>query len=190
MSKIVTDIEQLNKPCRDVTIEEGEKIATELFKTLVKSRTGVGLAANQIGIDANVCVINVKEPIYLINPRYVETHGEMYFDEACLSFPGKTVKTKRFHTVIIEADNFEAPIGFTSLSGNPTDALETAAVQHEIAHLNGETMWDYEHVQVPVTVKKIGRNERVTISNGSETQELKWKKAESLVESGEWEVIK
>ena len=39
----------------------------------------------------------------------------------------------------------------------------------------------------PVSVEKeAGRNEKVKISNGSETKELKWKKAKPLVESGKW----
>ena len=39
----------------------------------------------------------------------------------------------------------------------------------------------------PVSVKKeTGRNVKVTISNGSETKEVKWKKAKPLIESGEW----
>ena len=39
----------------------------------------------------------------------------------------------------------------------------------------------------PISVEKeTGRNEKVTITNGSETKELKWKKAKPLIESGEW----
>ena len=39
----------------------------------------------------------------------------------------------------------------------------------------------------PISVEKeTGRNEKVTISNGSETKELKWKKAKPLIESGKW----
>ena len=39
----------------------------------------------------------------------------------------------------------------------------------------------------PVRVEqKAGRNEKVTITNGTETRELKWKKAKPLVESGRW----
>ena len=37
-------------------------------------------------------------------------------------------------------------------------------------------------------LEKIGRNERVTITDGKETKELKWKKAQPLVESGDWEM--
>ena len=42
----------------------------------------------------------------------------------------------------------------------------------------------------PVSVKKeTGRNEKVTITNGSETRELKWKKAKPLIENGGWRRI-
>ena len=37
-----------------------------------------------------------------------------------------------------------------------------------------------------VNQRKIGRNEKVIIRKGSETKEIKWKKAQDLVESGEW----
>ena len=42
----------------------------------------------------------------------------------------------------------------------------------------------------PISVKKeTGRNEKVTITNGSETRELKWKKAKPLIENGGWRRI-
>ena len=42
----------------------------------------------------------------------------------------------------------------------------------------------------PVRVaQKVGRNEKVMITNGSETKELKWKKAKILVESGQWRIV-
>jgi preprotein translocase subunit SecA len=37
--------------------------------------------------------------------------------------------------------------------------------------------------------KTYGRNETVTITNGTETKEMKFKKAESLIASGEWKVV-
>jgi preprotein translocase subunit SecA len=44
-----------------------------------------------------------------------------------------------------------------------------------------------ESPNVPVVAtSKIGRNELVTITNGTETKEMKYKKAEALLESGEW----
>ena len=39
----------------------------------------------------------------------------------------------------------------------------------------------------PIIVEKeTGRNEKVTITNGSETKEIKWKKAKPLIDSGQW----
>lgn len=35
----------------------------------------------------------------------------------------------------------------------------------------------------------IGRNDKVTITNGSEVLEMKYKKAEDLIQSGEWRVV-
>ncbi len=36
---------------------------------------------------------------------------------------------------------------------------------------------------------KIGRNDIVKISNGTETKEIKFKKAKSLIDSGDWKII-
>jgi len=37
--------------------------------------------------------------------------------------------------------------------------------------------------------KEYGRNDKVTISNGTETREMKYKKAEPLLQSGEWRLV-
>lgn len=39
-----------------------------------------------------------------------------------------------------------------------------------------------------IAQKKIGRNDMVTVTNGTETKEMKYKKAEALIESGEWKI--
>ena len=36
---------------------------------------------------------------------------------------------------------------------------------------------------------KLGRNEIIKISNGTETKEIKYKKAKPLIETGEWKII-
>ena len=40
------------------------------------------------------------------------------------------------------------------------------------------------------TAQEFGRNELVTISNGTETKEIKFKKAESFLNSGEWNLVR
>ena len=195
----------INKPLREVSVEEGMEIATELFEILNKRKDGIGLAANQVGIDAQVAVVNVREPIILINPKYVEMGDEIPYYEGCLSFKGKAVNTKRYDSVIIKTEQEESQWYFSG-APNPIDGkgswekqeqnkndaelrlLETICIQHEIDHLNGLTIMDRQMVTT-ITNEKIGRNDKVTITNGSETKELKWKKAEPLVQSGEWQKI-
>src|SRR3989304_850299 len=96
--KIIQDISFLKVPCEKATIADGEEIAAKLFRVLSARGDGYGLAANQIGIQRQVCVINVKKPIYLINPRIVESEGLLIYYESCLSFPEKM---NNFHSKLI-----------------------------------------------------------------------------------------
>jgi peptide deformylase len=188
---IITEETKLKILCEEVeTIKEGEDIGAQLLKELTHSKNGIGLAANQIGINKRVCVVNVKEPLVLINPRIVEHSEEQFpFPEGCLSFPNKHIRTLRYISIIVEADNHEGKLSFSAESDNINDAFECACVQHEIDHLDGITMFERAIVSQPYKApEKIGRNERVTITDGKETKELKWKKAQPLVESGNWEM--
>ena len=188
---IITEETKLRLMCEEVkTVEEGEEIGAQLLTELSKSENGIGLAANQIGINKRVCVINVKEPLVLINPRISKQSEEQFmFAEGCLSFPGKHVRTGRYVEVTVEADNHKGKLKFSADSEDINDAFECACVQHEIDHLDGITMFERSVTPQPVRVpEKIGRNERVTITDGKETKELKWKKAQPLVESGDWEM--
>jgi len=188
---IVTEVSKLQTICEEVSsVEEGEEIGAQLLKELTESQNGIGLAANQIGINKRVCVVNVKEPIVLINPKIVETSEETFvFPEGCLSFPNKHIRTTRFVEVTVEADNHEGQLSFSADSEDVNDAFECACVQHEIAHLDGLTMFDREWKQQPIRVeKKIGRNEKVTITDGTETKILKYKKAQPLLES-DWSLV-
>ena len=185
---IIKDINELKKPCTEIKdYEEAEKIAAKLLKELVDSKKGIGLAANQIGINKRVCVVNVKEPLVLINPKIVDKSEETFmFPEGCLSFPNKKIKTNRHVSVSVDCDNFDDTLFFTADSNNLADAMECVCIQHEIDHLDGITMFDrkIKGVTIKREGKKLGRNEKVTISKGSETKVLKYKKAESLLENG------
>ena len=68
----VTDIKQLSRPCRPcISIPDGLGIGNRLLEILSEQKEGVGLAANQVGIDYAVCVIKVRKPIILVNPKIV-----------------------------------------------------------------------------------------------------------------------
>jgi len=138
MKQVILNNDLLSLPCEPVGLEEGIKIAQLLLDSLPDY--GVGIAANQIGIQKNVCVISVEKPIVLINPKIVKAQGSTHFLEGCLSFLGESILTERFTSVTVIADNHEEPLNF-----NEENLLECVCAQHEIDHLNGITMFDRQY---------------------------------------------
>jgi len=135
----VTDKKTLSKTCKPCSSKiEGIRIGNKLLEILVEAGDGVGLAANQVGIDSAVCVIKVKKPIVLINPMITGKFGKSFFQEGCLSFKGDYVLTERWTDIVVKDDNHPNQL-FFSFEKN---ALECVCVQHEIDHLNGITMFD------------------------------------------------
>ena len=187
---IIKDKTKLQEKCSPVSVKEGEEIGVRLLHKLRESKNGIGLAANQIGINKRVCVVNVKEPLVLINPKIVEKSKEQFvFAEGCLSFPNDKIKTIRYESVVVEADNHQGKLSFSANSKDINDAFECVCVQHEIDHLNGITMFDREFKQEPIVKGKnaplkIVRNEKVTITKGSESKVLKYKNIQPLLEDG------
>ena len=209
MKKVVNCIKEHNpiiqKKLKEVSVEEGYKIAEILFSVLNERKDGIGLAANQVGIDARVAVVNIREPLILINPVITKQWDEISYYEGCLSFPKKGVHTKRYKNVIIHTEQEESDWYFsgaeTSAEGKGTweqeskkqdqeqRLLEAVCIQHEIDHLNGVTMMDREYKRKPLKVlKKWGRNEIVGITDGKDYKEVKYKKAKPLIDSGKWEI--
>jgi len=187
---IIKDKTKLEVKCSPVSIKEGEEIGVRLLHELRESENGIGLAANQIGIQKRVCVVNVKEPLVLINPKIVEKSKEKFvFPEGCLSFPDDKIKTLRHESIVVEADNHKGQLSFSANSKEINDAFECVCVQHEIDHLDGITMFEREFKSEPLVrgknaPVKIGRNEKVTITKGTESKVLKYKKAEPMLGDG------
>ena len=156
----------IQKKLRSVSVEEGYDIARKLFQILNKRGDGIGLAANQVGIDASVAVVNVKEPIVLVNPKIIRKEEETRYYEGCLSFPKKGCHTKRYKIVEVEVDNMESNMTFGA-GNTDLDLLESVCVQHEIDHLNGMRILDRA---MELTIKrdkpKIGRNEPCPCGSG------------------------
>ena len=192
----------INKKAKEVSVEEGLVIAEELFQILNKRGDGIGLAANQVGIDAQVAVVNVTEPLVLINPKYIKKEVEIMYGEGCLSYPNQAIRTKRYRDVIIKTAQSESGWYFSGAE-IPADEsrgsweverkkkdsdlrlLESVCVQHEIDHLNGITIHDREIKLEPTkSEKKIGRNNLVTIRKGDAVKVLKYKKVQNLLNQG------
>ena len=208
VNNYVTFDDVLKTPCKKVSVDEGKKIAVELLNKLVKDKNAIGLAANQVGIDASVAVVNVIEPIILINPHIIRMWDEMPYVEGCLSFPGNPRTTKRYKYIeytdsLIEDTRGEGAAVIygptrpkeTTTKGSwehdgkkdmyDRQILESVCIQHEIDHLYGLTILDREQQLQPVKRdKKIGRNELVTIKKGDAVKVLKYKKAFNLLNQG------
>ena len=134
----VTDKTALSKECRPCASKiDGLRVGNRLLEVLARDDSGVGLAANQIGLDTAVCVIKVSKPIILINPRIVGKFGKSFFQEGCLSFPGDYIITERYENIMVKADNYQETLFF-----DKKNILECVCVQHEIDHLDGITMFD------------------------------------------------
>ena len=196
----VNDNHLIKSKLREVSVEEGRAIATELFQILNKRGDGIGLASNQVGIDAQVAVVNVREPIMLINPKVIKKWDEIPYYEGCLSFPGQAIRTQRYRHIIVKSADVDCQYYFSG-AGSPKGAkgswetsakhdqdqriLEAICVQHEIDHLNGVTIHDREKNLEPTKVeKKIGRNQLVTIKKDDAVKVLKYKKAQKFLNQG------
>ena len=196
----VNDNHLIKSKLKEVSVEEGRVIATELFQILNKRGDGIGLASNQVGIDAQVAVVNVREPIILINPKIIDQWEEVPYYEGCLSFPGQAIRTQRYRHIIGKSADVDCQYYFSG-AGSPKGAkgswetsakhdqdqrlLEAICVQHEIDHLMGSTIHDREKNLEPVkSEKKIGRNQLVTIKKGDAVKVLKYKKARNLLNQG------
>jgi peptide deformylase len=180
----------IQKNLKEVSVEEGLEIARELFQILNERKDGIGLAANQVGIDAQVAVLNIREPVVLINPKIVHKNNEINYYEGCLSFPKKGCHTKRYETIEVTTAQEEGTLIFSGIQVDDKDdqelrTLETVCVQHEIDHLNGIRIMDrMVDTTIKRTEKKIGRNSLVTIKRNDVVKVLKYKKAEKFLNDG------
>ena len=187
----INDNPVINKKLREVSVEQGLVIAEELFQILDQRGDGIGLAANQVGVDAQVAVVNVREPLVLINPKIIKKEVEVEYFEGCLSYPGKGVHTKRYETVEVKTEQEEGVWIFSgadlgdSKEEKELKMLEAVCIQHEIDHLNGVTIMDRKiDTTYRRTEKKIGRNQLVTIKKDDAVKVLKYKKAQKFLNEG------
>lgn len=124
----------LTKKCRKVEVfdQRLSDLVDDLFDTLYDSG-GVGLAAPQVGVLKRVVVIDLDDnPFELINPEIIETRGEQYGTEGCLSYPGQYGMVSRPYYVKIKAQDRTGK--WYEYEGTE---LLARAFCHETDHLDG-----------------------------------------------------
>ena len=83
------------------TMDPGE-ISKNMIDLMHKYK-GIGLAANQVGVDAQIFVMGEKDPMTVINPIVTEVNTEkVEMEEGCLSFPGLYMKVSRPSVVSVQ----------------------------------------------------------------------------------------
>jgi peptide deformylase len=205
MIKIITDTKILKQPIPVSRFtKEEQELATAALLTSVVEHKGLGMSANQIGLNKRICVVNVKdEPLILVNPEIVSyTEESLVYFEGCLSLPKtmrKPIKTVRAFGVKVKADNFPEVLEFgTEKRGHKDinelfsdlDLLEAVCVQHEIDHLNGLTIRDRQYTETLIksSFEHMGRNEKVMMKKGEETVMVKKKKIKDYFNQG-YEIV-
>jgi len=133
---------RLRKTCAPITEFNSElhTLIDDMFETMYEAR-GVGLAANQIGLNKSIAVIDVtddkSQQLVLVNPEVLETEGEEKMQEGCLSVPGYYETVYRAAKVKMRAQDKHGE--FFEME---TDGILGEAIQHEIDHLNGKVFID------------------------------------------------
>ena len=114
------------------------------MKTIMYNNNGIGLAANQVGFNRRIFVMDVSNERdnaqVFINPVITSKNnikmGEM---EGCLSCPGKEVKVSRSISV-----NLEWFCEHGEKQHKTFYHLPCRVVLHEMDHLNNKLILDYE----------------------------------------------
>lgn len=128
------------EPLEDIN-DETVALCDSMVETM-RLAHGAGLAANQVGISIQLCVLDPpgkksEKPIILINPVIVAQDMEEISEEGCLSFPKFFEFVKRAKKVLVKGIN---------LKGEPfemeCDGFLARAVQHELDHLKGVLLID------------------------------------------------
>jgi len=111
------------------------KLVDDMVETMYGA-VGAGLAAPQVGVQKRLFVYDVGEgPDVVINPTIVETSGEWYHEEGCLSIPDLRlgiVRPKQVHLRGYDAAGEEVEI--------EADEFLARVFLHEVDHLDGVLM--------------------------------------------------
>jgi len=135
--------ERLYKVAREVKVvnKEIKTLISNMAETMYEA-PGIGLAATQVDFHQRIIIIDISEDknnlLVLINPILLESKGEEFNQEGCLSVPEVFEKVKRAEWIKISA---------IDINGKKieleADGLLAVCIQHEMDHLEGKVFVDY-----------------------------------------------
>jgi peptide deformylase len=148
--KVVGDpvLRKKAKPVGKVT-EEHRRLLSQMAKSMYED-SGIGLAAPQVGVSAQLIVVDIGEGLYkLVNPKIIKCRGKQSISEGCLSVPGVCIKVKRAKQIWLQAKDENG----RDLEIEAKD-LFACVLQHEIDHLKGKLIIDYASFLEKLRIKR------------------------------------
>lgn len=130
---------ELKKPTSPVDFFNGEleRIVRNMIETMYAA-PGIGLAANQVGIDLRLTTMDLsvgedeRQLITVCNPEIISPEGEQKGEEGCLSIPDFTETIARPKKLVLRGLDIHGEEIKIEAEG-----LLARCICHEIDHLNG-----------------------------------------------------
>ena len=117
---------------------DAKQVSGEMCQIMM-AKNGLGLAANQVGIDAQIFVMRptahaeVTKPFAVINPVILEvSNSTIASKEGCLSHVGLILNIKRPNEITVKFLDIDAKECILMLSG-----IDARCFLHEYDHLQG-----------------------------------------------------
>lgn len=161
-------LREKGKRVEEVT-DKIRQLAHDMVETM-NEVSGIGLAAQQVGISIQLAVVDVSYdpncitylkvngeecsleeimPLVFINPE-IEPHGERESGaEGCLSFPGLQFDIRRPKEIKAKLELLDGRILEIE-----TDGLLARAIQHEVDHLHGILFIDRISAAAKISLKR------------------------------------
>lgn len=160
-------------------IEQFDVKLQQYFEQMIdvmKSNDGLGIAANQIGLDIRAVAVDLtfstdedssnsnsaflsytEKPLMLVNPEIKWVSKECIKDlEGCLSFPGIIVRVKRYECIVVSYYDCAGISHEIKAKG-----LLARCLQHEIDHLDGMSFIDrINPVHKSMIIKKLLKRQK------------------------------
>ncbi|NLR32311.1 peptide deformylase [Levilactobacillus tujiorum] len=129
---VVHDPTQLNTKAQLATKLDAP-VVTDLLDTLkANSENCVGMAANMIGINKRIIVVDMGiMPVAMINPTITKKAGAFHTQEGCLSLTGER-STTRYQTIDVDFLNQNFQRQHQTFTG-----FVAQIIQHEVDHCEG-----------------------------------------------------
>lgn len=136
IKEIVLEEEKLTVRCDEIDPRTENKLMRQIIvdlKDAIREKNLVGLAANQIGYDKRIFVINFNGELRsFINPIITKAEGLELSREGCASIPNKEFVRPRHNNIEV---TYMTPLG--KIESRQLVGMAATVFQHEIDHLDG-----------------------------------------------------